>query len=436
MFRKIFLPLFIFSLLFFANSASAHLPRIIYNQSGDIKVQDVEISQAFYDQLGGNPRNYLISSDKEFNLYLNLLVPQASNSSGRYSAKVFSIKNGLDEEVTFIDGQMGFVWKSFYEEFGRDYYLKGPEYEKVLPAGDYKITVFNYENRGKYVLAIGKTEKFTIGETLAVYWKIPILKMEFFQTPIWEFFLTPFGLALLGLIGVILFVVVFINFILFIRDLIRKNKFQMLLLTSSGMSGTSEEILSVMPKPADKIRMAHIITASTVESDTSYVENEIELLKQAGFSVEDVDIAEKNEKQLEELLGDKDVIYVQGGNTFFLLDQMRKSGFTKIIKKLLKKGIVYIGVSAGSIVAGKTIETAGWGDADKNIPGITDLRGLGLVKFNISVHFNEQRKEIISQKSKKEKKNLRIITDEQALFVYGKRVTLVGEGDAVIANQL
>lgn len=433
MFKKILLFSFVVLFLGTAGTAKAHLPRIIYNNSGDVEVKDVETSQAFYDELGGNHRNYLISSNSDFNLYINLLVPQASNPNGRYSAKVFFVNNGVDEEIAFIDGQTDFKWVSFYEPFGRDYYLKGPEFEKKVSSGQYKIIVFSYENRGKYVLAIGKEEKFSIIETLNVYWQLPLLKLEFFKTSVFEFFLTPFGLVLLGILGFVLILFACGIFIAYINESIKQRRPQMLLLTSSGMRGTKEEILSIIPKPADKVRVANIITAGNLKEDKSYIEQETTLLKEVGFNVEDIDIVGKNEKELFELLSPFDIVYVQGGNTFYLLDQMRRTGFVKIIKKLLHKGIVYVGVSAGSIVAGKTIKTASWA-GDENVVNLKDLKGLGLVKFDLLVHYNSERAEVINQKSKREKKDIRIITDEQAIFVYGKKITLVGEGKAVIAN--
>jgi len=434
--KKLFLILSVCLLLGLAQSASAHLPRIIYNQSSDIQVKDPEISQAFYDQLGGNPRNYLINSAVDFNLYINFLVPATSNPNGRYSAKVFLVKDdkeGEDEEIAFIDGQTDFIWQEFYEPFGRDYYFKGPEFEKTLPAGDYKITVFSYENRGKYALAIGKEEKFSALEILNVYWVLPLLKMDFFETSVLEFFLTPFGLVIVGLFVFSLLIAACSVFVGFINEIIESRKPKMLLLTSSGMIGTKEEILSVLLKPADKIRVAHIITASKIEEDTSYVEKDRELMKEAGFNVEDVDIEGKNKNQLLKILESVDIIYVQGGNTYYLLKQMRKSGFDKIIKKLLTKGIIYIGVSAGSIVAGETIQTAGW-LGDKNTVNLINLKGLKLVKSNLFVHYKPEDAEIIKQKSKKIKKRLRILTDEQALFIFGKKITLVGEGEAIKAE--
>ncbi|MEK7061740.1 MAG: Type 1 glutamine amidotransferase-like domain-containing protein [Patescibacteria group bacterium] len=423
----------------FTQEVSAYLPRIIYNQSNDIQVKEPETFQIFYDELGGSPRNYLIRSDANFNFYINLLVPVNSNSNGRYSAKVFLKKDSLansgqaeDEEVAFIDGQTDFLWQEFYEPFSRDYYFKGPEFEKTLPAGDYKITVFSYENKGKYVLAIGREKRFSPMEILNIYWVWPLLKVEFFKTSILEFFLTPFGLVIVGLVAFLLFIIACGVFIGFINEMIKGRKPKILLLTSSGMAGTKEEILSVLSKPPDKVRVAHIITASKAEKDTAYVDKDKELMQEAGFNVEDIDIEGKNKKQLMKILQVVDVIYVQGGNTFYLLLQMRKSGFNKIIKKLLKRGIIYIGVSAGSVVAGKTIETASWGsNPDEKVVKLMSLKGLKLIKSNIFVHYKLEDEEMIKQKPKRVKKKLRILTDEQALFVFDKKIILVGEGEAI-----
>ncbi len=430
--KKLFLFFLVCLFLSFASFTSAHLPRIIYNQSADVKVKDPVTSQAFFDELGGNPRNYLISSDRSFNLYINLLVPAYSNRNGNFSAKIFLVQSE-DEEIAFIDGQTNFAWQEFYEPFGRDYYFRGPEFEKELPAGNYKVSVFNYSNKGKYVLVIGKEEKFPLIEVLNIYWMLPLLKVEFFKTSVLEFFLTPFGLVIVGLLAFLLLILACGLLVGFISEVINKHKPQMLLLTSSGMRGAKEEILSVLPKPADKIRVAHIITASKVENDKSYVDQDRELMQEAGFNVEDIDIEGKNKKQLMKLLSVVDIIYVQGGNTFYLLKQIRKSGFNKIIKKLLSKGILYIGVSAGSIVAGKTVQTAGW-RGEKERFGLINLKGLKLIKSDIFLHYKPEDLEIIKQKPKRVKKRLRVLTDEQALFIFGRKVMLVGEGEAIVVK--
>ncbi len=198
--------LFLGLLIFFAMplTASAHLPRIV-NQDSTV-ISDPETSQAFYGELNGKAAEYIINSDKDFNLYLNILVPELANRSGRYSVNVFQTKDGSEELIAFIDAA-SIKWEEMWEEFGRDYYLKGPEFEKQVGAGSYRIMVSGNEDMGKYVLAVGKVEKFTLIETLKVYYTIPWLKLNFFNTPIVEFFKTPFVIFGGMLIMVVLIIV-------------------------------------------------------------------------------------------------------------------------------------------------------------------------------------------------------------------------------------
>ena len=63
-----------------------------------------------------------------------------------------------------------------------------------------------------------------------------------------------------------------------------------------------------------------------------------------GFNVEEIDIEGKTEAEVMKLLELKDIIFVEGGNTFYLLKAMRECNFEKVIRKLLKEGKVYIGV--------------------------------------------------------------------------------------------
>jgi len=51
-----------------------------------------------------------------------------------------------------------------------------------------------------------------------------------------------------------------------------------------------------------------------------------------------------------------DFIYVTGGNTFFLLQELRKTGADKAIAAQIMSGKLYIGESAGSIVLSPNIE--------------------------------------------------------------------------------
>ena len=431
--KKIFLFLFVFLFLATADYVSAHAPRLIYQNQANVKISEPEKSQAFYDELKGKPRYYFLNSASEFDFYINLLVPETANYNGRYSANVFFVDSVSEKLVVFIDGS-SVEWKEFYEPFGRDYYLKGPEFEKKLPAGNYKIEVFSNspadENIGKYVLAVGKNEIFTLPEIINAYWQLPLLKIEFFKTSVAQFFFTPFFITFLIALVVLVLIIWLLAYLIGLTNIrITGGLVKTIILTSSGMQGSGREILKILAKPADKITVAHITTASKAESDISYMERDRELMKKAGFNVEDIDIEGKNRNQLMKLLESKDIIYVQGGNTFYLMKHIRLSGFDKVVRKLVKRGVMYVGVSAGSIVAGKTIETAGWKNADRNTVNLKNLNGMNLVNFNVFVHYRPEWAEIIKQKipNPKNRKNLKILTDSQALIVQGKNILLVGE---------
>lgn len=43
-----------------------------------------------------------------------------------------------------------------------------------------------------------------------------------------------------------------------------------------------------------------------------------------------------------------DLIYISGGNTFAALDKLRKTGLDRIIENYVRRGVIYIGGSAGA----------------------------------------------------------------------------------------
>jgi len=432
--KKTLIPLLAFVFLIVAGTALAHQPNLVYLKTGSVQIDNPEISRAFYDELKGSPKDYYIDSDKDFELYINLLVPAFENPKGRYSANVFSIEDNKEDLILSTD-VLSTGWQEYYEEFGRDYYLKGPELDWQAKAGKYKIEVFSQDNLGKYVLAVGKKEVFDVQSVLNIYWQLPLLKLTFFKTDVLQFFLTPFGIAGVGAVGGLLIFFALVYWIVgTVKTFVKHNQAKTLLLTSDGMQ-MKNEIIKLLQKPAYNITVAFISTAAKPKNDITYLRNDwIIMSEEMGFNVEEVDIEGKTESQVMALIRLKDIIFVEGGNTFYLLKAMRACNFEKIIRKLLKQGKVYIGASAGSIVAGKTIQTAGW-YGDENSVKLKNLKGLNLVPFDIFVHYQPEHAELIKQKIKsprKRAKKLKILTDGQAILVQGKETVLIGQGEAVI----
>ncbi|KKQ77440.1 MAG: Peptidase family S51 [Parcubacteria group bacterium GW2011_GWC1_38_6] len=203
-----------------------------------------------------------------------------------------------------------------------------------------------------------------------------------------------------------------------------------ILLTSAGMD-VKEEILRILPKPVDQIKLAHIITASKVEDDISYVRKDTLEMEKLGFNIEEIDIEGKNEEEIRALLENKDVIYVQGGNTFYLMKHVKESGFDRVVKELIGKGVVYIGVSAGSYIACPTIEAANWKHADRNVVNLKDLTGMNLVPFLLSAHFNPEYADVLREEIATAKYPVKILDNNQAILVVNGVAKLVGRGEEI-----
>ncbi|MFH1582445.1 MAG: Type 1 glutamine amidotransferase-like domain-containing protein [bacterium] len=208
-----------------------------------------------------------------------------------------------------------------------------------------------------------------------------------------------------------------------------------LFLTSAGLvPETTESFLKMLNKKPDETSLCFITTASHPEENKWYVEKDRERLSELGFKVTEMDLKEENENSLNDKLKDFDVIFVEGGNTFYLLKYVRESGFDKALKPFLDKGGVYLGVSAGSMIAGLNIESAGWKHADRNTVNLQDLTGLNLVPFVIAPHIDESNIEATRECASKVNYPVIALTDKQAILIENGIQKIVGTGEKYIFN--
>lgn len=166
-------------------AVSAHQPRLVMDTvSGSempIEIFNPDVSQAFYGELKGRADYYQIRLRERSDVYLSMVAP-------RYNGEIdFNLVLSNGDYGRLMYGQ-NTKWTEFYEEFGGDWYLQGPQESFNLPPGTYSIMVSSPDNYGKYSLVVGKDEAFPLSESINALWLLPQLKVRFFDAPVWEVF--------------------------------------------------------------------------------------------------------------------------------------------------------------------------------------------------------------------------------------------------------
>lgn len=118
-----------------------------------------------------------------------------------------------------------------------------------------------------------------------------------------------------------------------------------------------------------------------------YVNSGRKALEKLGVIVDVLDISTAAAEEIQDKLHENDFIYITGGNTFFLLQELKRTGADKIMKEEVNKGKLYIGESAGAMVVSHNIEYAQKMDSMKKAPNLTQYEALGLVDFYPLPHF-------------------------------------------------
>lgn len=163
------------------------------------------------------------------------------------------------------------------------------------------------------------------------------------------------------------------------------------------------------------------------------VAKKLQLLQEAGFEVQELDLREyfaKDPTELKKFVTDYNpgLIYSIGGNVFLLATAFKVSGMDDILRELLAEDkVVYAGHSAGAMVTAKDIEVYERDDlkvenvsAYYGVESITD--GLGLIDEYIIPHANRPERTKITA------------FYETQIAKIGAESIILSDGDAYIAN--
>ena len=175
-----------------------------------------------------------------------------------------------------------------------------------------------------------------------------------------------------------------------------------------------------------EMKIGYVTTASKVTRDSTFFEKVENTISENGYSFEKFDIEDKSKDEMLNFFKNKNVIHVEGGNTFYLLKAIRESGFAEVLKELLNEGKIYIGTSAGAYIMCPTIEVANWNETGRDRFGLTDFSALNYVPFVLKVHYKDEAENLIKEKMKTLKYPLRILRDGQGILVEGAKYTFIG----------
>lgn len=155
-------------------------------------------------------------------------------------------------------------------------------------------------------------------------------------------------------------------------------------LASTYLSGMS----SVLPSDPPDLRTVFVPTAGGAYPAAPWIDRDREWLAANGFAFTELDLQEREAAEVETALQNADLVYVAGGNTYFLLQEMKRTNFFEIVCNL---DAVYVGASAGAIVLCPDIAYIADLDDRALAPDLEDTRGAGVVDFRILPHMDDVR---------------------------------------------
>lgn len=187
-----------------------------------------------------------------------------------------------------------------------------------------------------------------------------------------------------------------------------------------ALINTSSPSVSIIPNARD------IYPAEVQQEENNRV---VEHFAELGIKSHFIDLRQDTGDELKDKLASHSLVWVMGGNTFYLNEQVHKSGMAGFIRQLLEDGLVYGGESAGAVLACPTLRGVElMDDPEKASKPMWD--GLGLVDFGIIPHWGMEKYSKVLEKCKTEmEKHVKVQTlnNDQAIVIHNSQITLVGK---------
>lgn len=175
-----------------------------------------------------------------------------------------------------------------------------------------------------------------------------------------------------------------------------------------------------------------IPTAALPDKLEFHIKYSMELLSKMGLIVDELEISGATHLDIVNKLENNDYIYVAGGNTFFLLQEMNQSGAGDLIKEQIHAGKLFIGESAGAILLAPDIEYSKDTDNPLAAPQLKTFEALNIIDFYPVPHYNnEPLKDAVDKVISKYGEVLPLVpfSNSQAILITGKEKQIVSNNE-------
>lgn len=193
---------------------------------------------------------------------------------------------------------------------------------------------------------------------------------------------------------------------------------------TSSLKGT-KKLLKNFLEDIDSDEVLFIPTASKVEDYTQYVSDARCTFKELDVKIDEFDLSDSDRETALKKISNSKIIYFTGGNSFYLLQELNRLDIVNFIHEEVQKGKIYIGESAGAIIASNNIEYSQLMDDKEKAESLDDYDGLSLIDFYVVPHYNEfpfiESAEAVIEKYS-EKLRLIPINNKEAIIVNGSDV--------------
>ena len=184
--------------------------------------------------------------------------------------------------------------------------------------------------------------------------------------------------------------------------------------------------------PKQEMRIGYITTAGTKAHDPSFLRKRKSDMRADGYAFEEIDLTGKSLSEMRDFFEEKNIIQMEGGNTFYLLKVIRETGFGTLLDEFLHAGKIYMGASAGAYIMCPSIEVSDWHDDTWDRFGLTDFTALGYIPFVLKAHYTDEMESLVKDKMPSLHFPLRILRDGQGMLVENGRISFEGERDETV----